>query len=409
MGKISLANYKKVVRPQNIEEIQLLAEKVGRQRVKMVNSTSTGGGVAEILARLVPLLNELGLNVKWDVIKGNSSFFGITKSFHNSLQGEECEITNEMLNMYVETSDENMREMDFSEDVVVIHDPQPLTLIKARDKYKNKWIWRCHIDLSKPQARLWNFLKDYIVKYDASIFSSPSFSQQLPMPQYLIQPTIDPLSEKNRELSKEEISRILKKHQIPQDKPIITQVSRFDIFKDPLGVIDTFRFVKKQIDCRLILAGGGADDDPEGSLVLEKVKEKAGNDPDIHILVLPSFSDLEINALQRASTIVLQKSLREGFGLTVTEALWKGKPVVATAVGGIPLQIIHNMTGILVHTKEGAAYQIKRLLTNPDLMKKLGNNAKTYVREKYLLPRLIRNYLLLIIAVQNPGKNIITL
>lgn len=409
MAKIKIEEYSKIIRPQNFDEIMLLAEKVAGKRVKMVNSTAVGGGVAEILTRTVPLLKELGIKIRWDVIKGSGEFFGVTKAFHNSLHGTKTNINQQMFDIFNETTRANLAEMDFDADVVIIHDPQPAGLIAAREKSKAKWVWRCHIDTSHPQPDVWSFIKGFIEKYDASIFSTPWFARELPIPQYFIYPAIDPLAEKNRKLSVSEINSVLQKYKIDGSRPIITQVSRFDYLKDPLGVIEAYKLVKKQIDCQLILAGGGATDDPEGGQVLKEVQEAASGDTDIHVLLLPAFADLEINALQRASTVVLQKSLREGFGLTVTEALWKAKPIVASAVGGITLQVIHNFTGMLVHSVEGAAYQIRYLINNPQIAKKLGEYGREHVREKFLITRKLRNYLLLLIALDNPGKDVIQL
>lgn len=409
MAKSKIEEYSKIIRPQNFDEIMLLAEKVAGKRVKMINSTAVGGGVAEILARTVPLFNELGIKTKWDVIKGSGEFFGVTKAFHNGLHGAKANITEQMLNIYNETTKTNIDEMDFDEDVVIVHDPQPAGLISARSRSKAKWVWRCHIDTSHPQDNVWGFLKNYIEKYDASIFSTPWFAKELPIPQYFIYPAIDPLAEKNRELSKREIDTVLDKYKIDRSRPTITQISRFDNLKDPIGVIETYKLVKKNIDCQLILAGGEATDDPEGGRVLADIQELASKDKDIHILMLPPFADIEINALQRASTVILQKSLREGFGLTVTEALWKRKPVVASAVGGITLQVIHNFTGMLVHSIEGAAYQVRYLINNPQAARMLGEYGHEHVKEKFLITRKIRNYLLLLVALDNPGKDVIQL
>ena len=407
MAKIRLEDYKPIIRTQNFDEIQLLAEKVSGRQMKMVNSTAAGGGVAEILNRLVPLMNELGVHVRWEVIKGSGAFFGVTKAFHNAIHGQKVEITQQMLDIFKETQEANLADMKFDEDVVVIHDPQPVGLIEAKEKSHAKWVWRCHIDSSHPDERVWNFLKDYIVKYDASMFHTPWFAKQLPIPQYFIYPAIDPLSEKNRELTRSEIEAVLKKHKITNDKPIITQISRFDYLKDPVGVIAAYKIVKKSIDCQLILAGGAASDDPEGAQVLAEVMKASEGDKDIHILNLPPFSDFDINALQRASVVVVQKSLREGFGLTVSEALWKAKPVVASAVGGITLQVIHNVTGMLVHSVEGCAYQIRYLLNNPKIAKQMGIYAREHVREKFLMTRLLRNYLLLILTLHHPKEDVI--
>jgi len=254
--------------------------------------------------------------------------------------------------------------------------------------------------VSEPNQKVWGFLKSFIVQYDASVFSAPSFSQKLPIRQFLISPSIDPLSDKNRELPQDVIDSVLKKYDIHTDKPIITQISRFDRLKDPLGVISAYSQVKRYIDCQLILAGGTATDDPEGIKVLEEVKEKAASDPDIHILLLP-HSDIEVNALQRVSTVLIQKSLREGFGLTVAEALWKAKPVVASNVGGIPLQIKHKYSGLLCHSVEGAAFAIKQLLNSPQYARKLGENGREHIRNNFLLTRHIRDYLLLFLSLSH--------
>jgi trehalose synthase len=402
---VKLSDYEKIVGREITEEIYLLAEKVRGKSMKMVNSTSVGGGVAEILAKTVPIFNELGINTKWDVIKGNDAFYSVTKSFHNALHGMKVDINDHMFQIFNEVNDANINEMTFDEDAVIIHDPQPAGLIKK--KGGNKWVWRCHIDVSHPDMRVWEFLKTFIKDYDASIFSSPSFSKALPIPQFLVYPAIDPLSDKNKELPDYAVDRVLRKYKIPKDKPIITQISRFDRLKDPLGVIEAYKIAKRHTDCQLILAGGGATDDPEAGQVLAQVNEKASSDPDIHILTLPPFSDIDINALQRASAIVIQKSIREGFGLTVTEALWKGRPVIGGAVGGIPLQIMHNLSGILVHSIEGCAYQIRYLLSNPEYANRLGQFGREVVREKFLITRIVRNYILLLIALHNPKKNII--
>jgi len=409
MAKVKISDYSKIIRPQNFDEIMFLAEKLQGKTVKMVNSTSVGGGVAEMLHRTVPLYNELGLKVKWDVIKGGGDFFNVTKAMHNALHGSKAEITPLMLEGYRETNEKNMSELSFEEDVVVIHDPQPLPLIQKRGTSTSKWVWRCHIDTSNPDHAVWDFLRQYIEKYDASVFSSAGFAKELPLPQYLIYPAIDPFADKNRELTSEEIGRVLKKHNIPTDKPIITQVSRFDYLKDPIGVFEVYKLVKKYVDCSFVYAGGAASDDPEGAKVLNELQERASGEKDFHILLLPPFSDIEVNALQRASTVVLQKSVKEGFGLTVTEALWKGKPVVTTPVGGIPLQVIHNFTGLLASSIEGIAYQLRYLLNNPQIAKRIGQYGREHVREKFLITSKLRKYLLLFIALENKGKTIINI
>lgn len=290
--------------------------------------------------------------------------------------------------------------MNFGDSFVVIHDPQPLPLIAAREGKNNYWLWRCHIDLSQPNERVWNFLRPFVEKFDASFISSAAFTHPLAIPQFLVAPTIDPLAEKNRELEPEFIDSVLQRFGIDKRRPIVTQVSRFDRLKDPLGVIQAYKLVKRYTDCQLVLAGGGASDDPEGSLVFAEVQEAAKGDKDIFLLNLPPWSHLEVNALQRASTIVVQKSLREGFGLTVTEALWKKKPVVASAVGGILRQVLHKVTGMLVHSVEGCAYQIRYLLSNPDLAKRLGEAGHNHVKENFLITHTLKNYLVVFLLLE---------
>lgn len=391
-----IEEYIPIVGQSVIDDLRLLAEKLKDKVIQHINSTSVGGGVAEILNRMVPLLKELGADTRWDLIKGGEQFFEVTKKFHNALHGRPEEITQRDFDIFTETSTKNIEEVNTYGDIVFIHDPQPIALIKK--KSNNKWIWRCHTDVSNPNQRVWKFLMNFIVKYDSAVFSAPNFAQRLPIRQFLISPSIDPLSDKNKELSEEVIDGVLRKYNIYKDKPIITQVSRFDRLKDPVGVIEAYRQVKKYIDCQLILAGGTATDDPEGLRVIEEVKEKAKQDKDIHILLLPQ-NDIEVNALQRASTVIIQKSIREGFGLTVTEALWKAKPVVASNVGGIPLQVKHKYSGFLCHSIEGAAFAIKQLLNSPGYAKKLGENGREHIRNNFLLTRHLREYMLLFLSL----------
>jgi trehalose synthase len=374
----------------------LAAERLKGRKVQMVNSTAVGGGVAEILNRMVPLFNEMGIDTKWDVIRGGGEFFSVTKKFHNALHGKQEEITQHDFDIFMDTSRKNIEQVAIDGDIVFIHDPQPIGLIDK--KAGNKWIWRCHIDVSKPDQKVWQFLKGFIDRYDSVVFSAPGFAQNLKMRQFLISPSIDPLSDKNKELPAEMINSVLEKYGIDKEKPIVTQISRFDRLKDPIGVIEAYLLVKRHIDCQLIIAGGTAADDPESVQVFEEVKEKAQKDRDIHILLLPQ-NDLEVNALQRASTVIIQKSIGEGFGLTVSEALWKGKPVVASAVGGIPLQIAHKYSGLLVHSVEGAAFAVKQLLNTPEYAKKLGANGLEHIRNNFLLTRHLRDYLLLFLSL----------
>ncbi len=398
--------YAPFIGKSTVDEIRFLASRLKGRTMQHVNSTAVGGGVAEILTRMVPLFCELGINARWDVIKAGEKFFAVTKKFHNMLHGRKEELSQDELRHFEEVNLQNLMDMDLSSDHFFIHDPQPIGLIEKKSKIGKKWVWRCHIDSASSDPLLWTYLEGYIKHYDAVIFSAPSFSKSLSVRQVLISPSIDPLSDKNKDLSPEVIRDVLKKLKIETDKPIMSQISRFDYQKDPVGVIKVYRLVKKAIDCQLILAGGGATDDPEGAKILEMVQEEAKNDPDIHVLFLPPSSDIEINALQRASQVVLQKSLREGFGLTVAEALWKSKPVVASAVGGITLQVAHGYTGLLSHTIEGTAYYVKQILQNPSFADKLGKNGKEHVRQNFLITRHLRDYLLLMLSLENEGETI---
>jgi len=391
-----LDDYIPIVGQCVIDDLKLAAERLQGKVLQNINSTSVGGGVAEILHRMVPLLKEMGVDARWDVIKGGNEFFATTKRFHNALHGKKTNITSNDYKVFLDYARLNIEQFDVYGDIVFVHDPQPAFLIEK--KSSNKWIWRCHIDISNPDQNVWKFLRNFVDKYDAAVFSSPSFSRLLPIRQFLISPSIDPLSDKNKELPQEKIDSFLEQYNIIPDKPIITQISRFDRLKDPLGVISAYQRVKRHIDCQLILAGGTAADDPEGIEVLQEVKEKANNDPDIHVLLIPQ-NDLLVNALQRASTVIIQKSLKEGFGLTVAEALWKSKPVVASAVGGIPLQVIHKYSGLLCYSSEGAAFAIKQLLNTPEYAKKLGRNGHEHIRNNFLLTRHLRDYLIMFLAM----------
>lgn len=389
-----LEAYREIAPQGSVEFLFRMAEKVQGKKIIHVNSTKLGGGVAEILRSLVPLLQSVGLDAQWEVITGNEEFFSTTKAFHNALQGQEQKIPPAMLQNYLEVNRENAKHLSLGADFVVIHDPQPAALIESRPP-KGKWIWRCHIDVSQPQRKVWDFLRQFVVKYEATIFSLPRFAQRLPIPQFLIYPSIDPLSDKNRDLTPEEQQGILRRLKVSLDKPILLQVSRFDRFKDPLGVIQAYRLVKKHHDLQLVLAGGGATDDPEGEIVLEEVRQAAQDDPDIRVLLLPPDAHLEINALQRAAAIVLQKSLREGFGLTVAEAMWKGKPVIGGFTGGITVQLVYGVTGFTVNSVEGTAFRIHHLLDNPEVMTKMGQDAREFVRRNFLITRHLGDYLAL--------------
>lgn len=397
--RIPLDDYAPLLGRPEIEELRALARPLRGKTVQMVNSTKVGGGVAEILNRLIPLAVELEIDIHWDVLEGGPDFFEVTKAFHNALHGSAYASREEDFVIFREYNQRNFELVRQDAEFTVIHDPQPAGLIEARQEKAGHWIWRCHIDLSRPNSAVWGFLEPYVSQFDGAIFSSPEFSRQLRVPQYLFYPSIDPLSEKNRELEEDFIASVLTRFSIDRRRPILTQISRFDRLKDPVGVIRAYRIVKRYFDCQLVLAGGGASDDPEGAIVLDEVRKEADNDPDVHILELPAWAPLEVNALQRASTIVIQKSLREGFGLTVAEALWKRKPVVASAVGGIPTQVIHKHTGLLAHSVEGTAYQIRFLLSHPEIARKLGEQGHEHVKENFLITQNLKNYLVLMLSL----------
>ena len=401
-----LEDYRQIVGSQVIDELLMLADRVRHWRLQHINSTSVGGGVAEILTRMIPLLRDLGIDTTWDVIKGNQAFFSVTKAFHNALHGGEETITEKMFEVFRATTAMNLADLDTYGDVIVVHDPQPAGLIARKPKVGGRWVWRCHIDVSTPDPRVWDFLQNYVTQFDASIFSMPDFAQQLAIPQYMVPPSIDPLSDKNRALSDDEVRAVVERHGLDPNRPILTQISRFDRLKDPLGVMRAYRMVRRRHDCQLLLAGGGATDDPESEEVLDEVREAAGSDPDIHVLELPPFSDFDINALVRGSTIVMQKSLKEGFGLTVTEALWKRKPVIGGAVGGIRLQLLNGVTGFLVHSPEGAANRAVELLGDPELRAAIGAAGHEHVKENFLTTRHIRDYLLLMLAMGHDGTDL---
>ena len=401
MGKLEF--YADIVGHDVIDHLYQLSSLLKNIKVIHVNSTRKGGGVAEILEKLVPLSQELGIDTTWEVITGNERFFHCTKSMHNALQGNPLDIPNGLLKVYEETNAQNAEKLCPAleeADVVFIHDPQPAPLLKFCPKRKGKWVWRCHIDISRPYRPVWKYLRDFIKDYDASIFHLADFAQPLPHPLYLIPPSIDPLSEKNKELEEEKVHSIYEKFNINPELPTIVQVSRFDRFKDPLGVIRAYRLAKEFIpSLQLILAGGGAADDPETEIVLAEVKEVASGDPNIHILFLPPGSDRIINAIQRGADIILQKSIREGFGLTVTEGMWKGKPVIGGNTGGIRLQVINHHTGFLVNTPEGAALRIHYLFHYRDQLQTMGKKAREFVRRNFLITRHLRDYLTFMVSI----------
>lgn len=408
-----LDTYSPICGPDVIHQMQQLAIPLKGAKVVHINSTKSGGGVAEILSKLIPLTRELGIDAHWEVITGNQNFFECTKAFHNALQGTRIPLGPGLVKVYEDVNAENaekltslLKEADF----VFVHDPQPAPLIQYIPDRRGKWIWRCHIDVSHPYRPVWKYLKQFVTNYNASIFSLAAFAQDIPHPQYIIPPSIDPLSDKNRDLDSQIIANCYGTHNLDPNRPLVIQISRFDHFKDPIGVIRAYQLAKQFLPgLQLVLAGGGAVDDPEGESVLREVELVGRDDEDIHILPLPPDSNLDINALQRAADIVIQKSIREGFGLTVTEALWKGKPVIGGDVGGIRLQVINHHTGFLVNTPEGAALRIRYLLHQPGKIMTMGEKGHHLVRNNFLITRHLRDYLTLMVALLHGAEDRIQL
>ena len=409
----ALDEYAKVTGSDVIDHLRQLAEPLRGMKLVHVNSTRSGGGVAEILAKFVPLTKELGIDTAWEVISGEERFYQCTKSMHNALQGNQVDISEQALSAYLETNRinaERLRPQLEAADFVIIHDPQPAPLLHFCPGRKGKWVWRCHIDASHPYRPVWRYLRHFVSPFDASIFSLAVFAQALPHPEYIIPPSIDPLSEKNIDLEEGFIDSTCEQFGIDRRRPLIVQISRYDRFKDPLGVIRAYQMAKRFVpSLQLVLAGGGASDDPEGELVLEEVRAAAAKDEDIHILLLPPDAHPIINALQRAADIVVQKSTREGFGLTVTEGLWKGKPVIGGDTGGIRLQVIDHHTGFLVNSPEGAALRIRYLLHQPDKIAEMGMKAKEFVRDNFLITRQLREYLTLMVGLLHGASDRIEL
>jgi len=394
-----LEDYRDIVPDLILADLHKRASKLYDRHVVHVNSTAQGGGVAEMLYSLVPLTNDAGVDCGWRVLVGGSDFFNVTKAFHNGLQSEPIDLSDQKKLLYMQVNEAFSQYTHISDtDAVVIHDPQPLPIIRFYKK-RQPWIWRCHIDLSEPDPVLWDYLQGYILRYDLMIVSHEDYKKPgLPIEQRIINPAIDPLNQKNIALPEKTIAKYMKRYEVPLDKPLVTQVSRFDKWKDPEGVIDVFKLVREKVDARLVLAGNMATDDPEGFGIFEKVKEKAGDMLESgDVVFMIGASDAEINALQRVSSVVLQKSLREGFGLTVSEAMWKGTPVVASAVGGIPLQVIDGETGFLVDPKnlQECADRIVTLLTDTATAEELARKGKEHVREHFLITRLLGHYLAL--------------
>lgn len=385
-----LADYVPLIGAAAAERIAAKAEPLGGLAVDQVNSTKQGGGVAEILRSLTPMLTGLGIRTHWVVMAGAPAFFDVTKKIHNLLQGAEGDLTEEEWTLYLDTVAQNASLIDARQDVLVIHDPQVLPLVRARSNNHRRWIWRCHLDLSNTNRVMWERLRPMVDLFDDVVFTLPEYGQPLTPRQHFIMPAIDPFTIKNRPLPQAEVDTVLAHYKIPRDLPIVTQVSRFDPWKDPFGVIEAARKARSQVDFTLVMLGNMATDDPEGVRLYEALLAEA----DERTLILPEGNDqLLVNAIQSTAAIVLQKSTREGFGLTVTEAMWKGRPVIAGNVGGIRHQITDGENGLLVDSPDAAAAAIVRLLSDPARAKTLGDAARETVREKFLFTRLLEDHL----------------
>ncbi len=384
MTKKTLDRYRDVVGDKIVDEIYNSASSLSEKHIVHINSTYQGGGVAEILETLVLLMNDAGVNTGWRLLHGSPDFFRVTKKFHNALQGDDIRLSRMKKRVYEMGNENNSVFLHLDHDAVIVHDTQPLSLIKFERKAQ-PWIWRCHIDISTPNKEIWAYLKEFILKYDAMVVSMEEYKRDLPIKQEVIMPAIDPLSPKNQEISTSKISKYLSKFGIEQDKPIISQVSRFDKWKDPEGVIRAYELARKDVDCRLVLIGSIASDDPEGQSMYDRLSKRIEKKRDI--ILISHESDILVNAIQRASSLVLQKSIKEGFGLTMSEALWKGTPVIGGNVGGIRTQVIEGINGYLVNNVEECADRIVKLLKDPKLANEMGKKGKEHVRENFLVTR----------------------
>jgi trehalose synthase len=396
MDGFGIEKYVGLVDGQMLAEIRRRVRSIYGLRVLHVNSTFHGGGVAGMLSSLVPLMNDVGINADWNLLYGDPALFAVTKKLHNGLQGEDVSLTEAELEGYLEVNRMFALYSPIIHDVVIVHDPQPLPMIRFRQR-ENPWVWRCHIDVSTPNEAIERVLCPFVMRYDAAVVSSEAYRRPAwALDTYIIPPAIDPFSEINREAQSEELKKKLDEYGIRTDKPLVAQVSRFDKWKDPLGVLKAFDRVRKEVDCRLVLLGNMATDDPEGPMIFEKVQEIVEQNPDIYLIT--QNDPLLVNAVQCRADVVVQLSHREGFGLTVSEALWKGTPVVATRVGGIPLQIKDGEMGYLVDPGDydAAAERVIDILQHPSRKDEFGGAGREHVRRNYLIPRLLLDWLKLL-------------
>ena len=389
-------DYRQVASPGAVDIIMKLAERVRGRRLLHLSGGRFGAGAAEALQTLVPLLNDLGVDAAWEITGGDPAFYGTSSTLQAALEGGERVLDDEALEHWVEMNRVSAKKLRLEADVVIVHDVQPASLVTSRNG-GGRWLWQCHFDCATPQRRAWSVFRALVDQYDGAIFSLPRFGRRLGIPQYVVQPSIDPLSDKNRELSPREVSRILQPLGVPQDRPLLLQVGRFTRGADPLGVVNAYRIVKKYHPVRLVLAGT-ASDEPESYTVLTELRRAAENDPDIFLRELPPDAHLQINALQRAATVVLHKAIKiGGFGLSAAEAMWKGKPVVGGVAGGLLQQIVYDVTGYTVHSVEGAAFRVRHLLNNPEIAARMGAAGRELVRRQFLVTRHLTDYLALLI------------
>jgi trehalose synthase len=399
LGLHTLEQYEPLIGAATVERIAAKADLVRTMRVAHISSTFYGGGVTELLTPLTLMMNVTGIETDWHLIQGTPGFFGCTKKLHNTLQGESVAFSDPERTIYEQVVFENAMRLHLDDcDAIIVHDPQPLPLITHFPDREMPWLWQCHIDLSSPYAQTWTYLRHFVEQYNAAVFSLPEYGQELDIDQRFVTPAIDPFSAKNRELSDREIREFLRNYKIPTDRPLVTQISRFDRWKDPIGVIKAFRKAREQVDCTLVLIGNNASDDPEGGKILETIESVA----DEGIMVLSVDDPTLVNALQRSAAVVLQKSTREGFGLTVTEAMWKGAAVIGGDVGGIRHQIKDEWNGFLVNTPEQAAARIVQLLKDPGLRERIGLRAKESVRQNFLMSRLLEDWVDLLSKYERP-------
>jgi trehalose synthase len=401
LGLHSLESYEALIGAAAVERILKKSEPLRSSHIIHISSTFYGGGVAEILTPLTLLMNATGIDSGWRMIQGTPPFFHFTKKLHNTLQGEKIDFTMDDKAVYEQVAVENALRLHIDDcDAIIVHDPQPLPLIRQFPDREAAWIWQCHIDLSAPNTAVWEYLRSFIEQYDLAVFSLPEYQQKLDIEQRFITPAINPFSAKNCELSENKIEDILSDHRIPTDRPIVAQISRFDRWKDPIGVIEACRRAQQKVDCTLVLLGNQAIDDPEANVVLETIQSSL----DDRVVVLTVDDPTLVNALQRRAAVVMQKSIREGFGLTVTEAMWKGAAVIGGNVGGIRRQITDGENGFLVDSVEQAADRIVQLLSDPGLRKKMGTRAKETVRERYLLSHLVEDWIDMIAEITQRSR-----